>query len=229
MNSTTMASQSRGSAETKSDSKEAESPKPSENGPPQKDTNRTKPEASEDTTAVATITPKESPEPPAATFDDPLGSSSANTRTTAPSTDAYPFFWPEAGRGDVVLSEADYKKMMDGVLDHFYDENEVVASTKSYVDQVASLSDQLTWGRRVVGSHTPEETAAQPAAINNMLSSGLIRKRKKPEGENGKIIGDNTDAGTAQPSESDAAQATPVQPAAVNVLSAGLLRKKKKI
>ncbi|KAJ5673147.1 histone H3-K56 acetyltransferase [Penicillium longicatenatum] len=229
MNSTTMASQSRGSADTKSDSKEAESPKPSENGPPQKDSNRTKPEASEDTTAVATITPKESPEPPAATFDDPLGSSSANTRTTAPSTDAYPFFWPETGRGDVVLSEADYKKMMDGVLDHFYDENEVVASTKSYVDQVASLADQLTWGRRVVGSHTPEETAAQPAAINNMLSSDLIRKRKKPECENGKIIGDDTDAGTAQPSESDAAQAAPAQPAAVNVLSAGLLRKKKKI
>ncbi|KAJ5649363.1 uncharacterized protein N7484_003086 [Penicillium longicatenatum] len=226
MNSTTMASRSRGSAETKSDSKEAESPKPSENGPPQKDSNRTKPEASENTTAVATITPKESPEPPAATFDDPLESSSANTRTTAPSTDAYPFFWPETGRGDVVLSEADYKKMMDGVLDHFYDENEVVASTKSYVDQVASLADQLTWGRRVVGSHTPEETAAQPAAINNMLSSGLIRKRKKPEC---KIIGDDTDAGTAQPSESDAAQAAPAQPAAVNVLSAGLLRKKKKI
>ncbi|KAJ5524209.1 hypothetical protein N7494_010859 [Penicillium frequentans] len=228
MNSTTMASQSRGPIETKSDAKEAESSKPSEDEPPQNDTSQRKPETSNYTTAAATVTPKESPEPPAATFDDPSEGSSANTHTTAPSTDTNPFFWPEAGRGEVVLSEADYKKMMDGVLDHFYDEKEVVASTKLYVDQVASLADQLTWGRRVVGSHTPEETAAQQAPINNILNSGLIRKRKKPEGENGKITGDDTDSGTAQPSGSDAAQPAPAQPAAVNVLSAGLLRKKKK-
>ncbi|KAJ5536143.1 hypothetical protein N7513_009329 [Penicillium frequentans] len=228
MNSTTMASQSRSPIETKSNVKEAESSKPSEDEPPQNDTSQRKPETSNYTTAAATVTPKESPEPPAATFDDPSEGSSANTHTTAPSTDTNPFFWPEAGRGEVVLSEADYKKMMDGVLDHFYDEKEVVASTKLYVDQVASLADQLTWGRRVVGSHTPEETAAQQAPINNILNSGLIRKRKKPEGENGKITGDDTDSGTTQPSGSDAAQPAPAQPAAVNVLSAGLLRKKKK-
>ncbi|KAJ5786384.1 uncharacterized protein N7503_011596 [Penicillium pulvis] len=228
MNSTTMASQSRGPIESISDTKEAELSKPLEDEPPQNDTSQRKPEASKYTTAAATVTPKESPEPPAATFDDPSEGSSANTHTTAPSTDTNPFFWPEAGRGEVVLSEADYKKMMDGVLDHFYDEKEVVSSTKLYVDQVASLADQLTWGRRVVGSHTPEETATQQAPINNILNSGLIRKRKKPEGENGKITGDDTDSGTAQPSGSDTAQSAPAQPAAVNVLSAGLLRKKKK-
>lgn len=228
INSTTMASQSRCSINTNSDFKTTESSKPPEDESPQNDSSQTKPEASKDTPAAATITPKESPEPPAATFDDPSEGTSANTHTTAPSTDATPFFWPEAGRGDVVLSEADYKKMMDGVLDHFYDEKEVVASTKSYVEQVASLADQLTWGRRVVGSHTPEETAAQQAPVNNILSSGLIRKRKKPEGENGKVTGVDTGAGTVQPSESDAAQPAPAQSAAINVLSAGLLRKKKK-
>lgn len=228
INSTTMASQSRCSINTNSDFKTTESSKPPEDESPQNDSSQTKPEASKDTPAAATITPKESPEPPAATFDDPSEGTSANTHTTAPSTDATPFFWPEAGRGDVVLSEADYKKMMDGVLDHFYDEKEVVASTKSYVEQVVSLADQLTWGRRVVGSHTPEETAAQQAPVNNILSSGLIRKRKKPEGENGKVTGVDTGAGTVQPSESDAAQPAPAQSAAINVLSAGLLRKKKK-
>ncbi|KAJ6110723.1 hypothetical protein N7486_002958 [Penicillium sp. IBT 16267x] len=228
MNSTTMASQSRGPAERHSDSNQAESSKTSEDDPLHRKSSQTKPEASEDTPAASTVTPKEFPEPAAATFDDPSEGPSANTYKPSPSTDANPFFWPEAGRGDVVLNEEDYKKMMDGVLDHFYDEKEVVASTKSYVDQVASLADQLTWGRRVVGNHMPEETAAQPAATNNILNSSLIRKRKKPEGENGKTTGENTDAGTAQSSGSDAAQPTPAQPVAVNVLGAGLLRKKKK-
>ncbi|KAJ5775512.1 uncharacterized protein N7511_000523 [Penicillium nucicola] len=86
------------------------------------------------------------------------------------SNDLNPFDWPEAGRGHVVLHEADYKKMMDSVLDHFYDEKEVVASTRIYVDQVASLADELTWGKRFTNT-------------NNVLDLGLIRKRKKSEGE----------------------------------------------
>ncbi|KAJ5145837.1 uncharacterized protein N7515_000401 [Penicillium bovifimosum] len=126
-----------------------------------------------------------------------------------------PFDWPEAGRGQVVLSEADYKKMMDTVLDHFYDKNEIVASTKAYVDQVCSLADQLTWGKKVVGKDTPSD-ASQPAKVqtDNVLDLGLIRKRKK--------------SGADTPAEVQAgAGDTPSEPA-VNVLNASLVRKKKK-
>ncbi|CDM35889.1 hypothetical protein DTO013E5_5401 [Penicillium roqueforti] len=135
-----------------------------------------------------------------------------------------PFDWPEAGRGQVVLSEPDYKTMMDSVLDHFYDEKEVIASTKLYVDQVSSLADELTWGKKVVGTNTTSSTT-QPAntTANNVLDLGLIRKRKKSLGE------DNMPAVNAQtPSGSGDTQPTPSEPTSVNVLNASLVRKKKK-
>jgi regulator of Ty1 transposition protein 109 len=140
--------------------------------------------------------------------------------------DKVPFHWPEVGRGDVVLSEADYKKMMDGVLDQFYDGAEIVASTKSYIDQVASLADELTWGKRVTGTHSQQNTTNQSVTTDNLLDTGLIRKRKKPEGEEGKK--DANEAIIAQPSRPDSSDSTASQPAAVNLLSAGLVRKKKK-
>ncbi|KGO78045.1 histone H3-K56 acetyltransferase, RTT109 [Penicillium italicum] len=142
------------------------------------------------------------------------------------STIANPFDWPEAGRGQVVLSEADYKTMMDSVLDHFYDEKEVVASTILYVDQVSSLADELTWGKKVVGSNTTSSTASQPvnANANNVLDLGLIRKRKKSLGEGNTPIMTETQA----PSKSGVTQPAPSMPAGVNVLNASLVRKKKK-
>lgn len=161
------------------------------------------------------------PEPVGSVEYSPLASSAEPQ-----STNAVPFHWPEAGRGNVVLSEADYKKMMDGVLDHFYDADEIVTSTKSYIDQVAALADQLTWGKRVSGTCSPQNATNEAVSTNNFLDSGLIRKRKKPEGDEEKK-GANEEI-VAQPSETATFESTTSQPAAVNVLSAGLVRKKKK-
>lgn len=144
----------------------------------------------------------------------------------AQSEDKAPFHWPEAGRGDVVLSEADYKNMMDGILDQFYDAAEIVASTKSYIDQVASMADELTWGKRVTGTHSQHDATNQLVTTNNLLDNGLIRKRKKPEGEEEKK--DVNEVIIAQPSGSSSSDSTASQPVAVNVLNAGLVRKKKK-
>jgi regulator of Ty1 transposition protein 109 len=177
------------------------------------------------TEARADVQPGEPTEPqskPASSLEHPLVVSLAELQ----SANTVPFSWPEAGRGDVVLSEADYKKMMDGVLDHFYDADEIVASTKSYIDQVATLADQLTWGKRVTGIRNPQDTINQDVATNNLLGSGLIRKRKKPAIEEGKK--DANEAIIAQPSGSGDSESTTSQPTAVNVLSAGLVRKKKK-
>jgi regulator of Ty1 transposition protein 109 len=144
--------------------------------------------------------------------------------STSQFTDTNPFYWPEAGRGQVILNDADYKVMMDGVLDHLYNKKEIVTSTKEYVDQVASLADQLTWGKRVVGTHSPDQANAETAATNNILDSGLIRKRKKSGSQS-----TNIDGSALQPSGSDeTAFAAPSQLAPVNVLNAGLVRKKKK-
>ncbi|KAJ5345413.1 hypothetical protein N7452_003417 [Penicillium brevicompactum] len=140
-----------------------------------------------------------------------------------------PFDWPEVGRGNVVLSEADYKKMMDTVLDNFYDENEIVASTKAYVEQVAGLADQLTWGKKVVGINT-ESSAVQSTdatSANNIIDLGLIRKRKKSLGEAAAII-ESQDTSGSFDTPTPASASIPESGSAVNVLSAGLVRKKKK-
>jgi len=133
-----------------------------------------------------------------------------------------PFDWPEAGRGNVVLAEADYKKMMETVLDNYYDEKDIVTSTKAYVDQVAALADELTWGKKVVGSNTevnaPQSTDS--AHTNNVLDLGLIRKRKKSLGEAATANGSQELKGTED--------APGPSPAGVNVLNASLVRKKKK-
>jgi regulator of Ty1 transposition protein 109 len=132
-----------------------------------------------------------------------------------------PFDWPESGRGNVVLNEADYKKMMDTILDSYYDANEIVASTKAYVDKVALLADELTWGKNVVGSNTEigAPLATDKAKANNTLDLGLIRKRKKSLGEAAALNGIQDPNG---------AEEAPTPPAGVNVLNASLVRKKKK-
>lgn len=139
---------------------------------------------------------------------------------------ANPFDWPEAGRGHVVLSEADYKKMMDSVLDHFYDEKEVITSTKSYVDLVSSLADELTWGKKVVGTNAATNDSSQPAdpKTNNVLDLGLIRKRKKSVGVDNAPVAN----GIQTPNGSGDTQPALAEPAGINVLNASLVRKKKK-
>lgn len=133
-----------------------------------------------------------------------------------------PFYWPEAGRGDVVLSEADYKAAIDFLIEHeFYDEETSIASTKAWVDKVASLADQLHWGKQVVGTNTMSEITANPTETNNLMGAGLIRKRKKP---------DDGDKSTSEDSATPDIKPQPEQDqsSGVNVLNANLVRKKKK-
>ncbi|KAJ5164990.1 uncharacterized protein N7500_006820 [Penicillium coprophilum] len=212
MNSTSMESQTRGSSDNSLVSNRTEilgtigNEEQVQNGSRQSEKNATLTEARTNSTTADTS--------PKVLHDG--GSSTVN-----------PFDWPEAGRGQVVLSEADYKTMMDSVLDHFYDKKEVVASTKLYVDQVSSLADELTWGKKVVGSNTISSTISQPVNTNtnNVLDLGLIRKRKKSLGESN-TLGVNQ---TQPPNESGDTQLAPPEPAGVNVLNASLVRKKKKI
>jgi regulator of Ty1 transposition protein 109 len=219
MNTTTMASRIRspvtGNATSPAVSKEAQSYQGSEQPKAGPSPEVHKEPADLERPAALPTAPAPAPAP---SFDRP-----PTEPITVSSTDTNPFYWPEAGRGNVILSETDYKKMMDCVLDQFYDENDIVASTKAYVDEVASLADQLTWGQRVSGTHVPQSTNSASVPVNNVLESGLIRKRKKSEGEASKLFEES-----AQPSGPDDTQQAPSQPAPVNVLNAGLIRKKKK-
>ncbi|KAJ5664845.1 uncharacterized protein N7477_007293 [Penicillium maclennaniae] len=198
MNSTTMASRTRSFIPDKATSQ-------SNNGP---DQCKATPVSESHKEPTDKEQPAELHSAPAPSFDRPLVAS-----VPAASMEPNSFYWPEAGRGN----------MMDCVLDHFYDEKEIVASTKAYVDEVASLADQLTWGKRAIGTHAPQSTSSEFVPMNNLLDSGLIRKRKKSEGE-----ATTAAAGNSAPQSGSDTQQAPSQPTSVNVLNADLIRKKKR-
>ncbi|CAL5871394.1 uncharacterized protein PFLUO_LOCUS5644 [Penicillium psychrofluorescens] len=152
-------------------------------------------------------------------FDHHPVGSSAELRSKGQAADGNPFYWPEAGRGHVVLSDGDYKKIMNSILDSFYDEKDIVTSTKTYVDLVTCLADQLLWGKRIVGSSTPECISTQTLQPSNVLDLGLVRKRKKTDAEAGKSPTSQEER--ALSSSQDTSQGA-------NMLNASLVRKKKK-
>ncbi|KAJ5222020.1 uncharacterized protein N7469_010907 [Penicillium citrinum] len=219
MNSTTMASRARASLAAPINftatepSKIVSEDSSTQESPEQAKTNEVSPKEPTQLESEATESTLQPLESSPSSFDRP---------STSQFTDTNPFHWPESGRGQVVLKDSDYKIMMDGILDHFYDEKEIVASTKSYIDQVASLADQLTWGKRVSGTQIPENLGTETTVANNSLDNGLVRKRKKSDSQTTKTDGDGSATQSGGPAD------PPSQPAAVNVLSAGLVRKKKK-
>ena len=153
--------------------------------------------------------------------------SSSQPQATQQTPDSRSFYWPETGRGHVVLSEADYKTAIDFLLTQDFDNEEVsISSTKAWAEQLASLADQLWVGKHVEGRNTTAgKSAPQSSATTNLMDSGLVKKRKKnDQGQGGSEEhraaetedGAKTAPGSDQPTSG------------VNMLSTNLIRKKKK-
>lgn len=170
--------------------------------------------------------------------DNNTPASASQSQSSSSSSDRhyqYPFFWPEAGRGHVVLSEGDYKAAIDFLLRQEFETYDLaIASTKVWIDKVASLADQLWWGEFVTGRNTVSEDMAKPLEANNLMDVGLIRKRKKPAEEDVFKTADVEEEGSKgqQPSLAtdmkDKAEAVSSQASGVNVLNGSFIRKKKK-
>ncbi|RAH41359.1 uncharacterized protein BO95DRAFT_456648 [Aspergillus brunneoviolaceus CBS 621.78] len=158
-------------------------------------------------------------------------SESTAQRTTAASA----FFWPEAGRGHAVLSEADYKAAIDFLIEQdFFNQEVSIASTRAWGQKIASLADQLWVGQQVLGRGSTDNPSQQTTEVNTLISSTLVRKRKKVGDEPAKTEGIEktaeepaTDA-NAPPADATASTPTPESTSGVNVLQANLIRKKKK-
>lgn len=142
-----------------------------------------------------------------------------------PTAEPNPFFWPETGRGHVVLNDADYQTAIDFLMELDFETEELAtASTKTWNDKVASLADELCWGEQVVGSHVAnQETTSESSQATNVLGTGQVRKRKKAEGESGQLDGASRTNSAAEPAPVTSNEAMPV-----NVLSSSFIRKKKK-
>lgn len=116
-----------------------------------------------------------------------------------PQSTAY-YFWPLEARGERIVSENSYKRIMELLLHlDFATLDKACGSTRRWISEVGLGS---SWGYKIVGTHettTPTATAIDDATptVNNL--SGMV-KRKRPDAEtNG-----------------------------VNVLGAGLIKKKPK-
>ncbi|KAK0638514.1 histone acetylation protein-domain-containing protein [Cercophora newfieldiana] len=156
------------------------------------------------------------------------------------------FYWPEEGRGDRIVEESDFKRIVEHLLQlDFSTLEKATASTRRWISE-ADMGAK--WGREVTGKRIPalnfgissrgkgtglfgDIPSLAAAGRNgvvagegsksggpNLLSSSLVRKKVKLEAP-----GD----ASAAASDSDVFQTKEDKPA-VNVLSAGLVRKKPK-
>ncbi|KIW07154.1 uncharacterized protein PV09_02023 [Verruconis gallopava] len=116
------------------------------------------------------------------------------------------FIWPPSSRGEIVLAEKDYKKAAERLLAlQFRNEETAVASTKTWVDEVAVLAHRgERWGQDVVGRKEPESPGVVQTTSSAVNTLGVKRK-------------------------ADAVAEAPEPSNGVNTLGSGLVKKKKKV
>lgn len=179
-----------------------------------------------------------------ASFDDrslPPSLQSQNQSETSSNAYRHAFFWPEAGRGEIILSEADYKTGNDVLLEQdFETEDLAMSGTMAWVRKVAQLADVLWWGKPVTGKKEASQTTVPSSASVATINSGLIvRKRKKDSQDDASVAAangsDTLPGGDSQPDstvsttgkEAETVSAATSEPG-VNLLNASFVRKKKK-
>ena len=150
-----------------------------------------------------------------------------------PPQDEPPLYWPETGRGDIVLNETDYKTALDTLLAQDFDTEEAaIASTKEWTEKLVSLADQQSSdsiSKLVEGRATTTSTSTPQTSVNQLS----VRKRKKDDGQTqvqnqgqGEIDdqGQKTETGNGVQAASQPGEPKPE----VNMLGTNLIRKKKK-
>ncbi|KAH7318138.1 histone acetylation protein-domain-containing protein [Stachybotrys elegans] len=141
-----------------------------------------------------------------------------------PESTAY-YYWPPAGRGEKIVDEGQYKRIVELLLHlDFATLDKAVGSTRRWVSEVGMGS---RWGYEVVGTNSSVNTgttAAGASAVNNL--SGLVKRKRsdtsgQPEDTGAKVNVLSAGLVKRKPKEE------PPNPE-VNVLTAGLVRKKPK-
>ncbi|EMR61940.1 putative h3 k56 histone acetylation protein kat11 protein [Eutypa lata UCREL1] len=126
------------------------------------------------------------------------------------------YYWPEEGRGQVVLDESGYNRAIELLLHLEFSKLDVATtSTARWINEV---NVGAKWGLQIVGLRDApvrpsQSSVSTSSGVNNL--SGMIRRKRPAEG----------DAATNDGNGSAAA----APPVAVNTLGAGLVRKKAKI
>ncbi|PGH07330.1 hypothetical protein GX51_01874 [Blastomyces parvus] len=148
----------------------------------------------------------------------------------------------ENGTGAIKLNDKDYHDLMNLLVGLDFDiEKAAIESTNSWVSKLSTIIGRNDHGVRVIGEcefRPIENPTPQRPGAPNLLSGGLIRKRKKDAGNTGTPSADDLDAdrssavatlegknGKERPS---ASSNLPMTTPTINVLDASMIRKKKK-
>ncbi|KAI0471791.1 histone acetylation protein-domain-containing protein [Xylariaceae sp. FL0804] len=116
------------------------------------------------------------------------------------------YYWPQAGRGQVVLNDNDYKRAVELLLHlEFGTLPQALASTARWVNEVNLGED---WALPIVGQRDVP-IKATPSAVGTVNNLSATIKRKRPA--------------------DDQARDMPKVASAVNMLGGGLVRKKAKV
>lgn len=143
----------------------------------------------------------------------PVTSLDPRTAKPLPEKSRY-FYWPTIARGEVVLREKDYQRVNNLLIHLDYANEEIAAkSTKRWIDDVAVVGRVEKWGHAVRGLKQVHAISKDATSSATMLNTSLMRKKKRP---NDSVSGAVESAGAE------------IEESAVNVLSAGLIRKKVK-
>ncbi|KAK3373109.1 histone acetylation protein-domain-containing protein [Lasiosphaeria ovina] len=129
-----------------------------------------------------------------------------------PTTTAY-YHWPVEGCGDKIVDESDFKRITELLLNlDFSTLDKATGATQRWISE-ASMGAR--WGYQVTGKRVLSQSLAGDRIANQVTNlTGLVRR---------KIGANNGALASATP-----LSARPINSGAVNVLGAGLVRKKKK-
>lgn len=165
---------------------------------------------------------------------DPVHQDSTCTRTNS-----HPFCWPEIGRGEIILTDSDYKNAQDFLLrQDFENEDPSIHSTMTWIREVSSLADILWWGWHVTGKRMISTPTEQSFETNSLMSPVPIRKRRAGDLEDGRMGDNGQGIVNRNPAQSGSLYGSqPVttkigdpteSSSTVNLLNANFIRKKRK-
>lgn len=150
--------------------------------------------------------------------------------------------------GVALVDEKVYKVVTDILAEQdFGSVEETEKSTKTWVDEVSALLGRGDWSQKIIGKKEPSPKQDQTVTTTNLMTGGLVRKRKGQgeSGEDGATSNNQNEGATTLPvglirkkgdkdkdTPKDVAEMTEKETAPspdVNVLNANLVRKKKKL
>lgn len=162
----------------------------------------------------------------------------SNPSTSLPANSDY-YYWPEEGRGQLVLTERDYKKALEILLRLDFANLDIAAkSSKIWADEVGVLAGTkaTNWGQEIIGKQemTPsDERTPANSEVSKPVTMMVTKKKKIDQGEapvqppqTAMMITKKRKQAENEEAAAAPSPATSQAGSGVNVLGAGLVRKK---